>query len=293
MPIRASFSSDTPSARSIASASAPSTMVRQCGQIARTSRCAIGRRQRGSNEIWIDLHVDQPADHADGVIGMDGREHDVPGERGLDRHARRVDVAALADHDDVRILPQDVAQAAGEGEADPLVDLHLMHAVQAIFHRILDGEHVAALAVDGGEAGIQRGGLARPGGAAEHDQAVRRGDLVEQEAQHAVAQAELLRRRPQRLLVEQPKTIFSPSTIGELDTRMSSGRRRIWAVMRPSCGRRRSATSMPASTLIREVIAGCSARGTRNSSCRMPSIRMRTAVPSSSGSIWMSDAPWL
>ncbi len=86
-------------------------------------------------------------------------------------------------------------------------------------------------------------------------------------------------------------TIFSPSTVGEEETRMSSGMRRICAVMRPSCGRRRSATSMPASTLMREVSAGCSASGMRHSSCRMPSMRSRTIVPSSAGSMWMSDAP--
>ena len=61
-----------------------------------------------------------------------------------------------------------------------------------------------------------------------------------------------------------------------LDTRSSTSRSPRMVLMRPSCGRRRSAMSMRASTLMREVIAPCTVSGTFSMSCRMPSMRKRT-----------------
>ena len=40
--------------------------------------------------------------------------HQVPGQRGLDGVLRRLGVADLADHDDVRILPQHGAERRGD-----------------------------------------------------------------------------------------------------------------------------------------------------------------------------------
>src|SRR5438445_509400 len=61
--------------------------------------------------------------------------------------------------------------------------------------------------------------------------------------------------------------------------------------MRPSCGRIRSAMSMPASTLSREVIPSDTDRGRTALSIRSPSTRTRMRVFSASGSMWMSVAP--
>ncbi len=70
-------------------------------------------------------------------------------------------------------------------------------------------------------------------------------------------------------------TIFSPKAVARLDTRSSTSRSARHVLMRPSCGRRRSAMSMRASTLMREVTAPCTLSGTRSISCRMPSMRKR------------------
>ena len=52
-------------------------------------------------------------------------------------------VADLADHDDVRILPQDRAQHAGERQADLRLHLDLVDAGQLVLDRVLDGEDLA------------------------------------------------------------------------------------------------------------------------------------------------------
>ena len=59
------------------------------------------------------------------------REHQVAGERRLDRDLRRLVVADLADHDHVGVLAQDRAQRLREGEVDLGVDLHLADARRA------------------------------------------------------------------------------------------------------------------------------------------------------------------
>ena len=51
-----------------------------------------------------------------------------PVSAALTRDLGGLEVANLADHDDVRVLPQERAQRGGEVEADVLVHLHLVDA---------------------------------------------------------------------------------------------------------------------------------------------------------------------
>ena len=60
---------------------------------------------------------------------MEGRHHEVTGERGLEGDARGLAVADFAHEDDVRILSEDGAQADGEGEASARVDLPCVSAL--------------------------------------------------------------------------------------------------------------------------------------------------------------------
>ena len=53
-----------------------------------------------------------------------------------------LEVADLADHDDVRVLPQEAAQGRGEVEADVLVHLHLVDAREVELDRVLGGADV-------------------------------------------------------------------------------------------------------------------------------------------------------
>ena len=83
-----------------------------------------------------------------GVVGVHGGEHQVAGERRLDGDLGGLEVAHLADHDHVRVLAEEGAQAAGEGEVNLRVDLRLADAGELILDRILDGEDVEVGRVD-------------------------------------------------------------------------------------------------------------------------------------------------
>ena len=63
---------------------------------------------------------------------MQRGEHQVAGQRGLDRHFGGFQVADLADHDDVGVLPQQRAQAVGESQVDAVLHLHLVEAGSTI-----------------------------------------------------------------------------------------------------------------------------------------------------------------
>ena len=75
---------------------------------------------------------------------MQRAEDEVAGERRLDGDLGGLEVADLADHDDVGILAQEGAQGVGEVEPDVLVDLHLVDADQVVLDGILGGGDVRA-----------------------------------------------------------------------------------------------------------------------------------------------------
>ena len=73
-----------------------------------------GRR----DEVRLDAHVHEAVDRGGRVVRVERREHEVARERGLDRDLGRLEVADLADEDDVRVLPQERAQRGREVQAD-------------------------------------------------------------------------------------------------------------------------------------------------------------------------------
>ena len=85
-------------------------------------------------------------------------------------------------------------------------------------------------------------------------------------------------------------TIFSPYTVGSVDTRRSMSLSRTFTLKRPSWGTRRSVMSRPDMTFTRLMTAACSSRGTVSMSRSRPSMRMRTENSVSRGSMWMSLA---
>jgi hypothetical protein len=64
----------------------------------------------------------------------------VAGERRLDRDLRRLQVADLADEDDVGVLTQEVSQKPGEGQPLLDVDLALDQAVDVVLDGVLGGQ---------------------------------------------------------------------------------------------------------------------------------------------------------
>ena len=119
--------------------------------------------ERGADEERFDAHLDQAGDRRRRVVGVQGREHEVPGERGLDAELRGGAVADLADQHDVGVGAQDRRQDRREVEAGLVVDLHLVDAREPVLDRVLDGDDVDLGLADLGERRVQRRRLARPG----------------------------------------------------------------------------------------------------------------------------------
>ena len=157
---------------------------------------------RGEQER-LDAHVAQTRDGADGGVGVQGREHEVTGQRRLHGDVRGFQVADFADHHHVRVLAQDGAQAAREGHLDLGVDLRLADAVDVVLDRILDRHDVARVVVDALERRVQRRGLARAGRAGDQHDAVRLVDQLVHQLLRARIHAERIQLQAAGLLVQQ------------------------------------------------------------------------------------------
>src|SRR3990170_8598327 len=100
----------------------------------------------------------------------------MPGQRGVNRDAGGFFVADLADHDDVRVLPQEGAEAGGEGDPGSWIDLDLRDPRELILNGVLDRGDVDLGLVQPVKHRIQARRLARPGRARDQDDPVWSGD---------------------------------------------------------------------------------------------------------------------
>jgi hypothetical protein len=126
----------------------------------------------------------------------------VARERGLDGDAAGLEVADLAEHDDVRVLPQERLERGRERHADLVAHLHLVDAEEVVLDGILGGHDVRVDRVDLGQRRVERGRLARARGAGHQHHAVRIGDGLHELALGARLDAELLEIERQVPLVE-------------------------------------------------------------------------------------------
>jgi hypothetical protein len=129
--------------------------------------------EQGVGEVErVHAHVQQAGDGFGRAVGVQRGEHQVAGQRGFDAHADGFLVAHLADHDDVRVGAQEGAHHQREVDAGLAVDLHLAQALLRDFDRVLGGPDLGVRRVQELQHRVQRGGLARAGGAADEEQAV-------------------------------------------------------------------------------------------------------------------------
>ena len=74
-------------------------------------------------QVILHAHVEHARDAAGGVVGVQRRQHQMAGQRRLDRDLGGFQIAHFADHDDVRILTHDrtqrVARSPGRSAAWP------------------------------------------------------------------------------------------------------------------------------------------------------------------------------
>ncbi|OIQ70742.1 hypothetical protein GALL_476410 [mine drainage metagenome] len=147
-------------------------------------------QQRRTQQKRLNAHVGQARDGAGGIVGVQGGEHQVAGQRGLNRNLRGLKVTDFTDHDDVRVLPQNGAQGLGKVKFDLRVDLGLPDTGEFILDRVFDGHDVVAPGVQPRQRRIQGGGFARAGRAGDQHNAVRLGHQRLKAAQHLALHAQ-------------------------------------------------------------------------------------------------------
>ena len=220
----------------------------------------------------------KPVDRARRVVGVQRGEDQVPGQGRPDRDLRGLAVADLADHHHVGVLPQDRPQPVREAQPPLGVHRDLVHALELVLHRVLDGEDLLGRVVQVLQRGVQRRALAAAGRPGDQEDPVRAGQGVGERGVPGVRPAPGPRRPSSaedrsRIRI----TTLSPWTVGTVETRRSTFFLRDRSKsMCPSCGRKRSAMSSPAMTLMREVTASRRCRGGGATGCSRPSMRYFT-----------------
>ena len=147
---------------------------------AQHARQALGQHadHGGRNQVGRHAQVGQPRDGRGRVVGVQRAEHQVAGQRRLDRHLGGGQIADLADHDDVRVLAHQRAQAFGEAHVDGRMHLRLVEGRLDHLDRVFDGADVDLVGGQLLERGVQRRRLARAGRPGDQDDAVRPRDQL-------------------------------------------------------------------------------------------------------------------
>src|ERR1700733_3426990 len=146
--------------------------------------------ERGDEVVDLDTHIDEAAEHVDHVVGVDGGEDQMAGERGVDGDLGSFVVADFADQDLVRVVTQDRAQAAGKREALFLVHRNLGDPADLVFDRVLDGDDLVFVALDFVERGVERGSFAGTSRAGDQHHAVGLADVAAEPTQVIFGEAD-------------------------------------------------------------------------------------------------------
>ena len=102
----------------------------------------------------------------------------MAGERRVDRHTDRFAVADLPDHDDVRVMPQQGAQAGRKIQSGVQVDLNLVDAANALFNRVFHRANFNPDRVQDVQRAVKSRGLAAAGRTGHQHHAIRLFDVA-------------------------------------------------------------------------------------------------------------------
>src|SRR5216684_8719888 len=102
---------------------------------------------RGGHKKRLDTHVHQTADGRRGIIRMQGGQHQVAGQRGLDSNFGGFKVTNLTDQNNIGVLAQESAERGGKVQANLLLHLHLVDARQLKLDRVFCGHDVGVNSV--------------------------------------------------------------------------------------------------------------------------------------------------
>src|SRR5579883_258672 len=123
----------------------------------------LNRFHRGGNEIRLHAHIAKASDRGRGVVGVERTEHKVTRQRRLNPDLCGFQVANLTDEDDVRVLPENGPQRAGEGHVDLVIDRALHDAVNFVLDRVFGRDELGVDFVEFRQSGIESRGLAGTG----------------------------------------------------------------------------------------------------------------------------------
>ena len=114
---------------------------------------------------------------------MQSTENEMAGQGGTRTNLARFEVPDLSHQDNVRVLPQERAEAKGERQTDISLGLHLIHTGKLVLHRILDCENILLRAPDFVEGRIKGRGLAAARRPRDKNKPVRFTDLFSENLQ--------------------------------------------------------------------------------------------------------------
>jgi hypothetical protein len=210
----------------------------------------------GAEQVRGDAEVEHAGDRRRRVVGVQGGQHEVAGQRRLDRHFGGFQVADFADHDDVRVLAHQRPDALRETEVDDVLHLQLVERRLDHLDRVFDGAHIDRRRGQLLERRVERRRFSRTGRAGDEDDSV--GPVGHRFPARliVVGEAEFGETRTSTSGSKMRITSFSPKAVGSVDRRSSaSWPSAVRVLMRPSCGRRFSTTSMRPRILTRLIIA--------------------------------------
>ena len=153
----------------------------------------------------LHAHVDQASDSLGSRVCVEGGQHEVAGECRLYCDARRLEIADLADHDDVRILTQERAERCRESHADLGPHQHLIDSEEVVLDGIFRGHDVGVDAVDLGKGRIESGRFPRTRRPSDQQHPVRIRDRLHHLALGAGLEAERREVEVEVALVENSK----------------------------------------------------------------------------------------
>ena len=159
--------------------------------------------QTGGQQKGFHRHVGQACNRADRIVGVQGRQHQMPGQTRLHRNLRGFQVADFTYHDDVGVLAQNSAQGTRKTHVDTRINLRLADAVEIIFDWIFHRHDVGHGRIDARQRRVQRGGLARSGGPGDQHDAVWLAHQRIHRGERGAFHPQTCELQPSRILVQQ------------------------------------------------------------------------------------------
>src|SRR3989441_2890327 len=159
-----------------------------------------GRR----DQVRVDAEVKEPRQRADRVVRVERAQHEVAGLGRAKGKLRGLAVPDLADHDHVRVVPEEGAQILGERVSETVVHLVLAEGVADVLDRVLGGQDLDPGLVHALERAEEGRALAGAGGTRDQDDPGGRAEELAQPRSDGCAEAQCLHGLRKTARVEDP-----------------------------------------------------------------------------------------